>query len=61
MAFLTMLRVEELARLLRGTDLLVEDAIKQVGWHSMSYAIRVFRAYMGMTPGAYRRTHNVVA
>lgn len=61
MAYLTMLRVEELARLLRESDLLVEDAIERVGWRSISYAIRVFRRYIGMTPGVYRRTHNAVA
>lgn len=60
MAFLTMLRVEELARLLRETDLLVKDAIEQVGWRSMSYAIRVFHRYIGVTPGVYRQTYNVV-
>lgn len=60
MAYLTMQRVEELARLLRDTDLLVEDAIERVGWRSMSYAIRVFHRYVGVTPGVYRRTHNVV-
>lgn len=61
MAYLTMLRVEELARLLRESDLLVEDAIGRVGWRSMSYAIRVFRRHIGITPGVYRRTHNAVA
>lgn len=60
MAYLTMIRVEELARLLRETDLLVEDAIEKVGWHSMSYAIRIFRRYIGITPGVYRRTHTTV-
>lgn len=35
-------------------------AIEQVGWHSMSYAIRVFRTYIGVTPGAYRRAHNAL-
>lgn len=60
MAYLTMLRIEELARLLRETDLPLDDAIKAVGWHSMSYTIRVFRAYVGVTPGVYRRTHNTV-
>jgi AraC-like DNA-binding protein len=60
-AYLTMLRVEELARLLRETDMLVEVAIEKVGWHSMGYAIRAFHAYVGMTPGTYRRTHNAVA
>jgi AraC-like DNA-binding protein len=58
--YLTMLRVEELARLLRETDLLVDDAVVRVGWRNVSHAIRVFRAYIGMTPGAYRRTHNAV-
>jgi AraC-like DNA-binding protein len=61
MAYLTMLRVEELARLLRETDVLVGDAIGRVGWHSVSYAIRVFRAYIGVTPGAYRRAHHANA
>ncbi len=60
MAYLTMLRIEELARLLRETDLPVEYAIEAVGWHSMSYTIRVFRAYVGITPGVYRRNHNTV-
>ncbi len=60
MTYLTMLRVEELARLLRETDLLVDDAVGQVGWRNVSHAIRVFRAYIGMTPGVYRRTHNMV-
>lgn len=60
MTYLTMLRIEELARLLRETDLLVDDAVRQVGWRNVSHAIRVFRAYIGMTPGVYRRTHNVV-
>lgn len=60
MRYLTMLRIEEMARLLRETDLLVEDAIVLVGWHSLSYPIRLFRAYIGVTPGVYRRTHNAV-
>ena len=60
-AYLTMLRIEELARLLRETNLLVENAIEKVGWHSMGYAIRAVHAYVGMTPGTYRRTHNALA
>jgi AraC-like DNA-binding protein len=61
MTYLTMLRIEELARLLRETDVLVDDAVGRVGWRNVSHAIRVFRAYIGVTPGVYRRTHNVVA
>lgn len=58
LAYLTMVRTEEFARLLRETDMLVETAMKQVGWQSRSHAIRVFRQYTGITPGSYRRTHN---
>lgn len=60
MTYLTMLRIEELARLLRETDLLVDDAVRQVGWRNVSHVIRVFRAYIGVTPGIYRRTHNTL-
>jgi AraC-like DNA-binding protein len=60
MTYLTILRIEELARLLRETDLLVDDAVRQVGWRNVSHVIRVFRAYIGVTPGIYRRTHNTL-
>jgi AraC-like DNA-binding protein len=61
MTYLTMLRIEEMARLLRETDMLVEEAVEHVGWRNVSHAIRVFHAYIGVTPGAYRRTHNVIS
>lgn len=60
MTYLTMLRIEELARLLHETNLLVEDAIERVGWYSMNYAIRVFRQYIGVTLGVYRSTNNAI-
>lgn len=55
LAFLTMLRAEQLARLLRDTDLPVEVAMRQVGWHSRGHAARLFRQYVGVTPGRYRQ------
>jgi len=58
-ALLTMLRVEELARLLRETDLTIEQAGRQVGWHSRNRATQAFKQATGMTPSAYRRLHTV--
>lgn len=55
LAFLTMLRAEQLARLLRETDLPIEVAMRQVGWHSRGHAARLFRQYVGVTPGRYRQ------
>lgn len=54
LAFLTMLRVEEMARLLRETDLSVEQAGRKVGWHSRNRASEAFKQATGMTPGQYR-------
>lgn len=55
LAFLTMIRAENLARYLRETDLTVTAAMQRVGWHSRSHASRLFRQYVGLTPGHYRR------
>lgn len=52
--YLTMLRAEELARLLRETDLPVEVAMRQVGWNTRGHAARFFRQYLGVTPARYR-------
>lgn len=54
-AYLTMLRVEELARLMRETDLTTEAAIRRVGWADRDHAAQLFRRYVGVTPAQYRR------
>lgn len=54
LAFLTMIRAEHLAKLLRETDLTVTAAMQRVGWHSRSHATRLFREHVGVTPGHYR-------
>ncbi|RCS82599.1 helix-turn-helix transcriptional regulator [Brachybacterium alimentarium] len=53
-AFLTMLRVEEMARLLRETNLTIEQAAQRVGWRSRNRASIAFTRATGMTPSAYR-------
>lgn len=55
LAYLTMLRAENLAKVLRETDLPIEAAMRQVGWHSRGHASRLFRQYVGVTPGRYRQ------
>lgn len=54
MTYLTTLRAEHLARLLRETDLPIEQAMRQVGWHSRGHAARLFRQAVGLTPTRYR-------
>ena len=54
MTYLTTLRAEHLARLLRETDLPIEQAMAEVGWHSRGHAARLFRQAVGLTPIRYR-------
>lgn len=61
LAFLTMVRAEELARLLRDTDLPVEAAMRKVGWLSRGHASHLFKQYVGLTPVEYRRLHTRAA
>ena len=50
------LRVQEMARLIRETDLLIGTITERVGWcHHCGQASRIFRRYMGVTPIEYRR------
>lgn len=53
-AYLTMLRVQELARLLRETDLPVAAAGRRVGWSSRSRATAAFTEHIGLSPSRYR-------
>ncbi len=55
LAYLTMLRAEQLARLLRETDMPIETAMRKIGWHSRGHAASQFRQYVGVTPVRYRR------
>lgn len=55
MTYLTTVRAERLARLLRETDLPIEQAMAEVGWHSRGHAARLFRQAVGMSPTRYRQ------
>lgn len=53
-AYLTMLRAERMAHLLRATDLPVSAIARQVGWSDADFASRQFRRRVGVTPTRYR-------
>lgn len=54
MRYLVTVRAEHLARLLRETDVPVEQAMRDVGWPSRGHAARLFRQTVGVTPTRYR-------
>lgn len=60
-AYLTMLRAEHLARLLRETELSIEQASREVGWASRNHAARLFRECVGVTPSRYRLRQQAIA
>jgi AraC family transcriptional regulator len=46
------------ARLLRGTELAVEDVVKQVGFDSRSTLFRAMRRFHGVTPRECRKAQD---
>lgn len=61
MTYLSALRAEQLARLLRETDLPIEEAMREIGWYSRGHAARMFRQAVGVTPTRYRQLSRLKA
>lgn len=59
LSYLNMLRSQEMARLLRETDLPIGTITPQVGWADPGHAARVFRENVGVTPSRYRAMDTV--
>lgn len=55
LVYLTILRVQEMARLLRTTDLSMRQICLRVGWINSTHPPAHFRRYYGVNPSAYRR------
>ena len=53
-AYLTMLRTERMAGLLRTTDTPIAEIAQEVGWRDPDFAARQFRRSVGVTPSKYR-------
>ncbi|MEZ5125983.1 MAG: AraC family transcriptional regulator [Thermoleophilia bacterium] len=60
-AYLTMLRVERMAGLLRTTDAPIAVIAREVGWRDPDFAARQFRRCVGTTPSGYRALSRVQA
>lgn len=54
-AYLTMLRTEQMARLLQATDSPISVIANAVGWSDPDFAARQFRRTIGASPSDYRR------
>lgn len=54
-AYLTMVRTERMAKLLRSTDQPIKQIAAQLGWADPDFAARQFRRNLGASPSAYRR------
>lgn len=54
LAHLVLLRVQEMSRLLRETDLSIGEIAQSVGWRSRSHASETFRRATGISPQRYR-------
>ncbi|WP_336643758.1 helix-turn-helix transcriptional regulator [Microbacterium sp. MMO-113] len=53
-AYLTMLRAERMAGLLRTTDAPIAVVAREVGWSDPDFAARQFRRSVGVAPSRYR-------
>lgn len=54
-AYVTDLRMQDAASLLIGTDLMVHEISRQVGYHDVKHFYQQFRQSSGMSSSAYRR------
>ncbi|WP_246159775.1 helix-turn-helix domain-containing protein [Microbacterium rhizomatis] len=54
-AYLTMVRTERMAHLLRSTDLPIKLIAAEAGWADADFAARQFRRALGVSPSVYRR------
>lgn len=53
--YLNMIRLNQSVKLLKKTDLSLEQVAKRCGFASQSYYIRAFKQHYSETPGKYRR------
>lgn len=59
-AFIVRKRIETAARLLRYTELPIQDIAYQVGYNVPSSLSKLFRQFYGISPNAYRNNKNFI-
>ena len=57
-AYFTKLRIEHAARLLLTTELVLTEIATQCGYDNANYFNKVFRKYVGLSPGQFRSTYS---
>lgn len=57
--FLTHLRLESAMNLLLNTELSIDKIAEECGFSSSNYFTKVYKKVMRMTPGEYRKQHNL--
>lgn len=60
-SYLTMLRAERMAHLLRVENATISEIAAQVGWGDADFASRQFRRSIGVSPSEYRRINRVAS
>lgn len=53
--FVTKLKMERAQELLNQTNITIVDIAEQLGYDNVSYFIKLFRNFSGMTPVEYRK------
>lgn len=53
--YINKLRVEKAIELIKNTDLGISEVAFEVGFNNVSYFIKVFKEYVGMTPLQYKK------
>ncbi|MFB5762557.1 helix-turn-helix transcriptional regulator [Paenibacillus medicaginis] len=61
MEYLTKIRMAKAVRLLRETELTLEEIAQQIGYANASYFIKVFRRWIGFSPGEFRLGKDLAA
>lgn len=59
--YLTKVRMERSVELLRNTSMSLEEIARELGYSGSSYFIKVFRKWVGFTPGEYRAGQGLLA
>ncbi|MBO1510255.1 AraC family transcriptional regulator [Metabacillus bambusae] len=52
--YLTKIRMERAIKLLRHTELTIDEIAREIGYSNGSYFIKVFRQWLGFPPGEFR-------
>ncbi len=59
--YLNKLRIEKAVNLLRTTNMNLQDISRSVGYANGNYFSKVFRSWVGVSPGRFRREHSLLA